>query len=159
MYLARAHKNRSPLIRVPNFGGRKNAARCEIRNPDGAVNPYLVRVLLATGLDGIRNRIDPGDPVELNVYQMTYEEEGTEHRFAARVLQEALDEFETSDLMGKRWVKLRSKISCGKNARNGTCSECKQLNGMFTVNKSDSKPKSSRFLIFSFFSFELSNLL
>ena len=51
VYLAWAHKNRSPLIRVPNFGGRKGAARCEIRCPDPAGNPYLqFAVLLATGL-------------------------------------------------------------------------------------------------------------
>ena len=87
VYLAWAHKNRSPLIRVPNFGGRKSAARCEIRCPDGAGNPYLqFAVLLATGLDGIKNQIDPGDPVELNVYHMTYEErKATQHRFTARI--------------------------------------------------------------------------
>jgi glutamine synthetase len=101
VYLAWAHKNRSPLIRVPNFGGRKNAARCEIRNPDGAGNPYLqFAVLLAAGLDGIRNRIDPGDPVELNVYQMTYEERKERNIVSLpESLQEALDELETSDLM------------------------------------------------------------
>jgi glutamine synthetase len=101
VYLAWAHKNRSPLIRVPNFGGRKNAARCEIRCPDGAGNPYLqFAVLLATGLDGIKNRIDPGDPVELNVYQMTYEERKARNIVSLpESLQEALDEMETSDLM------------------------------------------------------------
>src|SRR5512136_1443308 len=75
VYLAWAHKNRSPLIRVPNFGGRKTVARCEIRCPDGAGNPYLqFAVLCAAGLDGIKNKTDPGDPVELNVYNMSYEE-------------------------------------------------------------------------------------
>ncbi len=101
VYLAWAHKNRIPLIRVPNFGGRKSAARCEIRCPDGAGNPYLqFAVLLATGLDGIKNKIDPGDPVELNVYHMSYEErKATRHRLTTRILKEALDELETSDLM------------------------------------------------------------
>jgi glutamine synthetase len=101
VYLAWAHKNRSPLIRVPNFGGRKNAARCEIRCPDGAGNPYLqFAVLLATGLDGIRNQIDPGDPVELNVYHMTYEERKERNIVSLpESLKEALDELETSDLI------------------------------------------------------------
>jgi len=101
VYLAWAHKNRSPLIRVPNFGGRKGAARCEIRCPDGAGNPYLqFAVLLATGLDGIKNKIDPGDPVELNVYHMTYEERKARGIVSLpESLKEALDEFETSDLM------------------------------------------------------------
>ena len=101
VYLAWAHKNRSPLIRVPNFGGRKGAARCEIRCPDGSGNPYLqFAVLLATGLDGIKNKIDPGDPVELNVYHMSYEERKSRNIVSLpESLKEALDEMETSDLM------------------------------------------------------------
>jgi glutamine synthetase len=101
VYLAWAHKNRSPLIRVPNFGGRKAAARCEIRCPDGAGNPYLqFAVLLATGLDGIEKKIDPGDPVELNVYHMTYEERKQRGIISLpESLNEALNELETSDLM------------------------------------------------------------
>ncbi|MGD6810478.1 MAG: type I glutamate--ammonia ligase [Candidatus Bathyarchaeia archaeon] len=101
VYLAWAHKNRSPLIRVPNFGGRKSAARCEIRCPDGAGNPYLqFAVLLAAGLDGIKNKTDPGDPVELNVYHMSYEERRDRGIVSLpESLKEALDEFETSDLM------------------------------------------------------------
>jgi glutamine synthetase len=101
VYLAWAHKNRSPLIRVPNFGGKKAAARCEIRCPDPAGNPYLqFAVLLATGLDGIQKKIDPGDPVELNVYHMTYEERAAKHIVSLpESLKEAVDEMESSDLM------------------------------------------------------------
>jgi glutamine synthetase len=101
VYLAWAHKNRSPLIRVPNFGGKKGAARCEIRCPDGSGNPYLqFAVLLATGLDGIKNKIDPGDPVELNVYHMSYDERKERGIVSLpESLKEALDEMETSDLM------------------------------------------------------------
>jgi glutamine synthetase len=101
VYIAWAHKNRSPLIRVPNFGGRKSAARCEIRCPDGAGNPYLqFAVLIATGLDGIKNKTDPGDPVEINVYHMSYEERKERGIVSLpESLKEALDEFETSHLM------------------------------------------------------------
>ena len=101
VYLAWAHKNRSPLIRVPNFGGKKAAARCEIRCPDPAGNPYLqFAVLLASGLDGIQKKIDPGDPVELNVYHMSYEERAARNIVSLpESLKEALDELESSDLM------------------------------------------------------------
>ncbi len=101
VYLAWAHKNRSPLIRVPNFGGRKGAARCEIRCPDPAGNPYLqFAVLLATGLDGIQKKIDPGEPVELNVYHMSREEREARHIISLpESLKEALDELESSELM------------------------------------------------------------
>jgi glutamine synthetase len=101
VYLAWAHKNRSPLIRVPNFGGKKTAARCEIRCPDPSGNPYLqFAVLLATGLDGIRNMIDPGSPVELNVYHMSYEERKAKTIISLpESLKEALDELESSELM------------------------------------------------------------
>ncbi|MGA2386361.1 MAG: hypothetical protein ABSG33_07500 [Candidatus Bathyarchaeia archaeon] len=55
---------------------------------------------MAAGLDGIRNRIDPGDPVELNIYQMTYEERKERNIVSLPdSLEEALDELETSDLM------------------------------------------------------------
>jgi glutamine synthetase len=101
VYLAWAHKNRSPLIRVPNFGGKKAAARCEIRCPDPSGNPYLqFAVLLATGLDGIRHKIDPGSPVELNVYHMSYEERKAKNIISLpESLKEALDELESSELM------------------------------------------------------------
>lgn len=101
VYLAWAHKNRSPLIRVPNFGGKKAAARCEIRCPDASGNPYLqFAVLLATGLDGIKNNTDPGEPTELNVYHMGYEERKKKGIVSLpESLKEALDELESSDLM------------------------------------------------------------
>ena len=101
VYLAWAYKNRSPLIRVPNFGGRKAAARCEIRCPDPAGNPYLqFAVLCAAGLDGIKNKTNPGDPVELNVYDMSYEERKASGIVSLpESLKEALDELESSDLM------------------------------------------------------------
>ncbi len=54
----------------------------------------------AAGLDGVKNQIDPGDPVELNVYHMSYEERKERGIVSLpESLKEALDEFETSDLM------------------------------------------------------------
>jgi glutamine synthetase len=101
VYIAWAHKNRSPLIRVPNFGGRRNAARCEIRCPDPAGNPYLqFAVLCAAGLDGIKNKIDPGEATELNVYKMNHEERKTRNIISLpESLKESLDEMERSPFM------------------------------------------------------------
>ena len=101
VYIAWAHKNRSPLIRVPNFGGREGAARCEIRCPDPAGNPYLqFAVLCAAGLDGIRKKGDPGEPTELNVYKMSYEERKAKGIISLpESLKEALDEMEQSEFM------------------------------------------------------------
>jgi len=103
VYLAWAYKNRSPAIRVPNFGGRKGAARCEIRCPDPSGNPYLqFAVLLATGLKGIKEKTDPGEPVELNVYKMThYERKKLGIVELPESLGEALDEMENSEIVRK----------------------------------------------------------
>jgi len=101
VYIAWAHKNRSPLIRVPDFGKRKNAARMEIRCPDPAGNPYLqFAVLLHAGLDGIKRQIMPPEPTELNVYKLTYEERRDRNIISLpESLSEALRELETSELM------------------------------------------------------------
>jgi glutamine synthetase len=57
-------------------------------------------VLLSAGLDGIKNKIDPGDAVELNVYHMSYDERKERGIVSLpESLKEALDELETSDLM------------------------------------------------------------
>jgi len=101
VYIAWAFKNRSPLIRVPNFGGRDHAARCEIRCPDPAGNPYLqFAVLCLSGLDGIRRKMDPGEPTEMNVYKMSYEERRERGIVSLpESLFEALNEMEQSEFM------------------------------------------------------------
>ena len=73
VYMAYGLKNRSALIRVPAARGK--ATRIEYRSPDPACNPYLAfAVMLEAGIDGIQNKIDPGDPIEENIYTMTEEE-------------------------------------------------------------------------------------
>ncbi len=101
VYIAWGHRNRSPLIRVPNFGGRRKAARVEIRCADPAGNPYLqFAVLCLAGLEGIRRRISPPEPTDLNVYDLTYEERKRLNiKTLPESLKEALDEFENSSLM------------------------------------------------------------
>ncbi|HTS87041.1 MAG TPA: glutamine synthetase family protein [Gemmatimonadales bacterium] len=87
-------QNVSPLVRVP--AARGAGTRCENRMPDPAANPYLaLTVQLAAGLDGIRERIDPGDPVNKNIARMSYRER---RKFRIddlpRDLHEALDHLE-----------------------------------------------------------------
>lgn len=66
-------KNRSPLVRIPDKRG--NSTRCEVRMPDPAANPYLaLAAMLKAGLTGIQERIDPGPPVNKNIYKMSQRE-------------------------------------------------------------------------------------
>jgi glutamine synthetase len=76
VYLSWARRNRSDLIRVPEYRpGREKATRIEFRSPDPACNPYLTfSVMLAAGLYGIKNNLQAPDPIEENVYEMTAEE-------------------------------------------------------------------------------------
>ncbi|MHA1776464.1 MAG: type I glutamate--ammonia ligase [Promethearchaeota archaeon] len=73
--IAWGFKNRSMLIRVPNFFNKANAARCEIRSPDPAGNPYLqFAALLNAGLDGIKYKIEPPEAIDINLFHLTQEE-------------------------------------------------------------------------------------
>ncbi len=76
VYLSWANRNRSDLIRVPEYKpGAEKATRFKIRSPDPACNPYLTfSVLLAAGLAGIEERLVAPEPVEENVYHMSDEE-------------------------------------------------------------------------------------
>lgn len=76
VYLSWARRNRSDLIRVPEYRpGREKATRVEFRSPDPACNPYLAfSVMLAAGLEGIEKEYEVPPPVEENVYEMSEEE-------------------------------------------------------------------------------------
>lgn len=87
-------QNVSPLIRVP--AEREERTRCENRMPDPSANPYLAfAVQLAAGLDGIREGLDPGEPVNKNIARMSYRER-RRYRIddLPRDLHEALDYLE-----------------------------------------------------------------
>ena len=72
--LAYSSNNRSASIRIP-FGNSPKAKRVEFRCPDPAANPYLAfSAILMAGLDGIQNRIDPGEPLDKDIYDMSPEE-------------------------------------------------------------------------------------
>jgi glutamine synthetase len=90
--------NRTNSVRVPAGGGR-----CESRNADGAVNPYLAATLaLAAGLEGIREKLDPGAPNEDNLYAIPETERlqrGID--FLPQTLQEAVKAFAADTLVEK----------------------------------------------------------
>src|SRR6185295_11161117 len=97
--IAWSERNRSPLIRVP--AARGETTRIELRMPDPSCNPYLaLAVMLRAGLEGIERRMDPGPPVNKNIYTMSHRE-----RRHLRIdelpgnLSEALDELEKNDLV------------------------------------------------------------
>lgn len=70
VYVSWSGPNRSSLIRIP--AGRGLSTRLEFRSPDPTCNPYLTfAAILAAGLDGIRRGLDPGEPVDLNVYELS----------------------------------------------------------------------------------------
>ncbi len=76
VYLSWARRNRSDLIRVPEYQpGKEKATRIEFRSPDPACNPYLAfSVMLAAGLDGIEKGYEAPEPVQENVYEMSDKE-------------------------------------------------------------------------------------
>ena len=88
--------NRTNSVRVPMGGGR-----CESRNVDGAVNPYLGAALaLAAGLEGVREKIDPREPNEDNLYTITEAERRARGiDFLPRTLMDAVDAFAADPLM------------------------------------------------------------
>lgn len=101
VYLAWSRKNRSALIRVPEyFPGKESEARIEYRSPDALCNPYLAyTVIFQAGLEGIRKKIEPGDPVDENLYHLSQsrrEELGI--RTLPTSLKEALDEWHSDDI-------------------------------------------------------------
>ena len=72
--LAYSARNRSASCRIP-FATSPHGKRVEVRFPDPAANPYLTfSAMLMAGLDGIENRIDPGDPMDKDLYDLPPEE-------------------------------------------------------------------------------------
>jgi glutamine synthetase len=71
VYICWGRRNRSALIRIPEyFPGKEKAIRAELRCPDPSCNPYLAfAVMLKAGLEGIKHKIEPPDPVEEDVYE------------------------------------------------------------------------------------------
>ncbi len=89
VYLAYSARNRSAAIRIPHSPSA--AKRIEVRFPDAATNPYLsFSALLMAGLDGIRNQMHPGDPMDKDLYDLP-PEEAKELRSVASSLEDAIN--------------------------------------------------------------------
>jgi glutamine synthetase len=73
--LAYSQGNRSASVRIPLSGNNPKAKRLEFRCPDASCNPYLAfAAMLCAGIDGIKNQIDPGEPLDVDIYDLTPEE-------------------------------------------------------------------------------------
>ena len=73
--LAYSQRNRSAICRIPVYSKSPQAKRVEFRAPDPAANPYLCyAALLMAGLDGVQNQIDPGEPMDKDLYDLPPEE-------------------------------------------------------------------------------------
>jgi glutamine synthetase len=73
--LAYSQGNRSASVRIPLSGNNPKAKRLEFRCPDATSNPYLAfAAMLCAGLDGIKNQIDPGEPLDVDIYDLSPEE-------------------------------------------------------------------------------------
>jgi len=69
--LGYSRRNRSAACRIPMYSLNPRSRRVEFRCPDPSCNPYLAfAAMLMAGLDGIRSRIDPGDPIDKNLYDL-----------------------------------------------------------------------------------------
>jgi glutamine synthetase len=73
--LAYSRRNRSAACRIPMYSASPKAKRVEFRPPDPSANPYLAfAALLMAGLDGVLNKIEPGEPLDKDIYDLTPEE-------------------------------------------------------------------------------------
>lgn len=73
--LAYSYRNRSAAIRIPNTGTNPKAKRIEFRTPDPSSNIYMcLATLLMAGIDGIQNKINPGNPLDKDIYGLSPQE-------------------------------------------------------------------------------------
>jgi glutamine synthetase len=99
VYISWARINRAALIRIPRASpDRPESARIELRCPDPSANPYLAfAVMLAAGLDGIRQKMEPPPPAEENLYEIDSARSGLQTLPSS--LEEALDELEKDEVI------------------------------------------------------------
>lgn len=118
--LAYSSRNRSASIRIPMYSSNPAAKRLEFRCPDPTANPYLsFAAIMMAGLDGIRNQIDPGEPLDKDIYDLPPEEKANIANTPAS-LEESLNALEkdhefllkgdvfTEDLV-KTWIDYKRK--------------------------------------------------
>ena len=101
-YISWGQTNRSALIRIPSYSpGRENATRAELRCPDPSCNPYLAfAAMLSAGIDGIKNKLEPPEPMEENLYEIEPEKKKAMGiSTLPSSLSEAVDEFENDKIV------------------------------------------------------------
>ncbi|MCM8776418.1 MAG: glutamine synthetase, partial [Candidatus Omnitrophica bacterium] len=87
-------RNRSAACRIPMYSSSPNAKRIEYRPPDPSCNPYLTfAAMLMARLDGIQNKIDPGQPIDKDICELPPEEK-TKIKIVPGSLEEALNALE-----------------------------------------------------------------
>jgi len=92
--LVYSQRNRSACIRIPVFFKTPAAKRLEFRSPDPSCNPYLAfAAMLQAGLDGVKNKIEPPDPIDKDLYDLPPEEAGQVKQVPGS-LEEVLDALE-----------------------------------------------------------------
>jgi glutamine synthetase len=88
--LVYSQRNRSAAVRIPMYSKSEKSKRIEFRPPDPAANPYLAfAAMLMAGLDGIKHKIDPGEPLDKNIYALS-ESEAKKIKTVPRSLEQAL---------------------------------------------------------------------
>ena len=74
--LVYSQRNRSACVRIPVYTENPKTKRIEFRSPDNSCNPYLAfAAMLMAGIDGIQNKIDPGEPMDKNTYELSEQEQ------------------------------------------------------------------------------------
>jgi len=104
VYICWSRKNRSALIRIPQyFPEKENEARIEFRCPDPLCNPYLTySTVFEAGIDGIKKKINPPPPIEENIYKLSKEKlRKLEIEMLPSSLKEALDEWSSDEICKK----------------------------------------------------------
>ncbi len=92
--LVYSQSNRSAAVRIPMYSKTPASKRIEFRCPDPSCNPYLTfAALLMAGIDGIQNKIDPGEPIDKNLYDLPPEEKA-QVRSTPASLEQVLKELE-----------------------------------------------------------------
>jgi glutamine synthetase len=104
VYVAWSKRNRSALVRIPAFlKENSKEARIEFRCPDPLCNPYLVYTgVFEAGMDGIARKIDPGEPVDVNIYHLgETERKKLGVGVLPKSLKEALEEWKSDEICVK----------------------------------------------------------
>ncbi|MEE8348429.1 MAG: type I glutamate--ammonia ligase [Acidobacteriota bacterium] len=92
MNLVYSQRNRSACIRVPMFAASPSTKRIEFRTPDPSCNPYLAFAsILLAGIDGVRNQIEPPEPIDEDIYELAGTERGKSISRTPASLDEAID--------------------------------------------------------------------